>query len=142
MPDWPHGPLHRIAERGIYFVTAGTYLKEHYYREASALDELQELLFLTAQEHRVDLHAWALLSNHYHLVLETEQPLQPFFRHLHSVAARERNRNDDTERRKAGWFEDRAERSFVRMVQALKIDKLNVLDDFTPLLECGGLPPL
>ena len=185
MPDWPHGPLHRIAERGIYFVTAGTYQKEHYYREASALDELQELLFSKAREHRVNLHAWALLSNHYHLVLETQQQLPPFFRHLHSLAACERNRNDDTERRKvwfqyrdtqltyersylarlkyvnenavhhkivlrstnyrwcsAAWFEDCAERSFVRLVQGLKIDKLNVPDDYAPVLECGGLPPL
>jgi len=106
MPDWPHGPLHRIAERGIYFITAGTYLKEHYYRDASALNEFQELLFSTTQEHRVDLHACALLSNHYHLILETEQSLQPFFRHLHSLAARERNLRDGVEGRKV-WFQYR-----------------------------------
>ena len=184
MPDWPHGPLHRLAERGIYFITAGTYQKDHYYRKVAALNEFQELLFSTAQEHRVDLHAWALLSNHYHLILETEQPLRPFFRHLHSLAARERNLRDGVEGRKvwfqyrdtqltyersylarlnyvnenavhhrivlrstnyrwcsAAWFEDRADRSFVRMVQNLKIDKLNVPDDFTPVLECGGLLP-
>ncbi|HEY8180720.1 MAG TPA: hypothetical protein VII32_00665 [Thermoanaerobaculia bacterium] len=185
MPDWPHGPLHRIAERGIYFITAATYQKQHYYRSASALDQFQELLFLTAEEHEVSLHSWAMLSNHYHLVLENPKPLLPFIRKLHSVAARERNRSDCVGGRRvwyqyhdiqlthessylarlkytnenavhhglvlratnyrwcsAQWFEDHAERAFVRTVQSMKIDRVNVADDFKPILECGGLPPL
>jgi putative transposase len=176
--DWPHGPLHRITERGIYFITASTYLKEHYYRNASALDELQNLLFATAKEHAIDLYSWALLSNHYHLVVESQQTLLPFIRKLHSVAARERNRGDCVAGRRvwfqyrdtqlthessylarlkyvnenavhhgivlratnyrwcsATWFEDHAERAFVRTVQALKIDRINLPDDFNPILE-------
>jgi len=28
----PHAPLHQLGQRGTYFVTAGTYLKEHHFR--------------------------------------------------------------------------------------------------------------
>ena len=182
--DWPHAPLHRIAERGIFFITAGTYLKQHHYRSARALDELQDMPFSSAQLDHVSLHAWALLSNHYHLIVEPDGPLLPFLRRLHSVAARDRNRVDCTQGRRvwfqyrdtqltyershlsrlkyvnenavhhgivsratnyrwcsASWFEDHAERAFVRTVQAMKIDALRVPDDYAPVLECGGKPP-
>ena len=42
----------------------------------------------------------------------------------------------------ARWFEDHAERAFSRAVQALKIDRINVADEFAPILECGALAPL
>ena len=29
---WPHAPLHQLAERGAYFVTASTRLKAHHFR--------------------------------------------------------------------------------------------------------------
>ncbi len=164
MPDWPHGPLHRIRERGIYFITAGTYLKQHYYRRPDALDELQKLLFFLCEKYRLQLHAWALLSNHYHLVIEG--CLQPFIRHNfadgvdgrrvwfqyrdtqltyeRSYLARLKYVNENpvhhgivlraTNYRwcSASWFEDNADRAFVRTVQRLKIDQVNVPDDFQP----------
>src|SRR5260370_32758963 len=98
MADWPHGPLHRIRERGIYFITAGTYLKQHFYRSRKQLDHLQQLLFHLCEKHSLILHAWALLSNHYHLVAEGS--LQPFIRQLHSIAAHDRNRADGIEGRR------------------------------------------
>ena len=67
--DWPHAPLHRFANSGVYFVTAGTFGKQHFFREAAALDDLQESLFARAGEHDCRLQAWALFSNHYHLVI-------------------------------------------------------------------------
>ncbi|HMC23326.1 MAG TPA: hypothetical protein VKL19_15840 [Thermoanaerobaculia bacterium] len=104
MPDWPHSPLHRIRERGIYFITAGTYLKQHFYRTHNALDQLQQLLFVLSEKHGLLLHAWALLSNHYHLVIEGS--LQPFFRQLHSIASHDRNHADGVEGRRV-WFQYR-----------------------------------
>jgi hypothetical protein len=29
---WPHAPTHQLSESGTYFVTAGTYLKDHHFR--------------------------------------------------------------------------------------------------------------
>src|SRR5438132_336528 len=176
--DWPHGPLHRIAARGIYFITAGTYRKQHYDRSSDALDELQKLLFAAAEAHGIRFHSWSLLSNHYHLIVEAQQDLTAFIRRFHSVAAIERNRQDATAGRRvwyqyrdtqltyersylarlryvnenavhhglvlratnyrwcsASWFEECADRAFVRTVQTIKIDGINVSDDFDPVLD-------
>ena len=29
--DWPHAPVHRLADNAIYFVTAGTLHKKHFF---------------------------------------------------------------------------------------------------------------
>jgi putative transposase len=50
---------------------------------------------------------WSLFSNHYHIVLTSDQPttsLQPMIREFHSVSARELNRLDGTRDRKV-WFQ-------------------------------------
>ena len=174
MPDWPHGPLHRISERGIYFITAGTYLKQHFYRRPRDLDALQQLLFKLTEQYTLDLHAWSLFSNHF-LEQAYDGALQPFLCHFHSQAARDQNQADTVTGRRvwfqyrdtqltfersylarlkyvnenpvhhgmvlratnyrwcsATWFEDHAERAFVKTVQRMKIDSVNVEDDFAP----------
>ena len=37
---WPHAPVHELSGRGTYFVTAGTYLKDHFFRTADRLQVL------------------------------------------------------------------------------------------------------
>jgi putative transposase len=103
--DWPHAPLHRLGASGAYIITAGTYLKEHYFRKREEL--LQDLLFDFVRAHSFDLQAWSLFSNHYHIVITSDQPrtsLQPMIRELHSVSARELNRLDGIRGRKV-WFQ-------------------------------------
>ena len=34
---WPHAPLHQLSQRGTYFVTVGTYRKQHHFRGAARL---------------------------------------------------------------------------------------------------------
>ena len=68
MFDWPHAPVHRFDATGVYFITAGTYLKRHYYRERTRLDAFLHRLFGLAREHSIALQAWTVFSNHYHLV--------------------------------------------------------------------------
>src|SRR5207244_5926924 len=94
-------------------------------------------------------HSWSLRSNHYHLIVEAQQDLTAFIRRFHSVAAIERNRQDATAGRRvwyqrrtsmvfASWFEECADRAFVRTVQTIKIDGINVSDDFDPVwMSCG-----
>ena len=160
-------------------MTAGTYLKQHFYRSPSALDSLQQLLFNLTAQYMLQLHAWSLFSNHYHLIVENNRSgsLQPFFRHLHSQAARDRNQLDEIDGRRvwfqyrdtqltfersylarlkyvnenavhhrmvlratnyrwcsATWFEEQADRAFVKTVQRLKIDSVSVPDEFFPEL--------
>ena len=104
--DWPHSPLHRLSERGTYMVTAGTLGKEHFFRDAKALDLLEQHLLSKAKAYYWQLEAWAVFSNHYHFVghaLEDAATLKPFLTHLHADTAREVNLKDGRPARKV-WF--------------------------------------
>ena len=45
MSDWPHAPVHRFGDEGVYFVTGSTYNKQHIFLGSRTLDALQELAF-------------------------------------------------------------------------------------------------
>ncbi len=107
MVDWPHGPLHRFSPTGIFFVTGATYLKQHHYRSRAALDSLQEQLFVLARDFAIQLQAWSLLSNHYHIVAEGEGPrLRDMLQKLHSLEAHSVNKRDGVTGRKV-WYQFR-----------------------------------
>jgi putative transposase len=106
---WPHAPIHQLAEGGTYFVTAGTYQKEHHFRGADRLAVLQRgLLKLTAQ-FGWHLEAWAVFSNHYHFVAHSPRSatdassLTEMLTELHSKTSIWANRLDRTPERKV-WF--------------------------------------
>jgi putative transposase len=104
--DWPHAPLHRLSGKGTYMVTAGTLGKEHFFRDARALDLLESQLLGKAAEYHWQLEAWAVFSNHYHFVghaIEDAGTLKPFLSHLHANTAREVNLRDGTPERQV-WF--------------------------------------
>jgi len=102
---WSHAPFHFTAADGIYMITSGTCQKRHFYEAPADLDLLQSQLFAIAKEHSIVLHAWCLLVNHYHLVVDAMSgTIQPFIRHLHSVAAIELNRRQGAPGRKV-WFQ-------------------------------------
>ncbi|MBV9124894.1 MAG: hypothetical protein JO112_16190 [Planctomycetes bacterium] len=85
-PHWPHAPLHRISEHGTYIVTAGTYLKQHFFAGPDRLDQLPAELLALAAEHGWQLEAWAVFSNHYHFVAHTSAEaadLKVFLKNLH-----------------------------------------------------------
>jgi putative transposase len=107
MRDWPHSPAHRLAERGAYMVTAGTFRKEHFFRSPEGLTLLCDSLLELAVTYGWQLQAWAVFSNHYHFVA-TAPPdpnsLRSLIRHLHSHTAREINRQGNTPGRRV-WFE-------------------------------------
>jgi putative transposase len=65
---WPHAPLHQLSLRGTYFVTAGTYRKEHHFRGDTRLNVLQRGLLTVARDFQWQLEAWAIFSNHYHFI--------------------------------------------------------------------------
>jgi putative transposase len=183
MSDWPHAPIHRFGESGIYFITGATLHKQHIYRSTTALDSLQECLFTNASKHDCWLQAWSLFSNHYHLVVASDdgERLRRMLSRLHTEAAIDANSRDGTKGRKvwyqfrdkqltferswlarlrythenavhhglvrdavqypwcsAGWFERTARRSFVETVRRMKIDRVNVYDDF----QAAALLPL
>jgi putative transposase len=108
MTNWPHAPLHRFGDSGIYFVTAGTYFKQHFFRDPQALDTLQDSLFIQAERHKCDLQAWSLFSNHYHLVVNSDdgRGVREMLTRLHVQTAIDQNRRDGASGRKV-WYQFR-----------------------------------
>jgi putative transposase len=106
--DWPHAPLHRFVEGdAIYFVTAATYLKQHFYRTAKRLDGLQARVFALAKEHECSLQAWSIFSNHYHLVVSADGEKVPdMLTRLHTAEGIDANEIDGTPGRQV-WFQFR-----------------------------------
>jgi putative transposase len=106
--DWPHAPLHRFDNAGVYFVTAGTHLKQHFFSDAAALDALEAALFAHVAKHLCRLQAWALFSNHYHLVIAADEgeAVREMISAFHRSAAIDVNRRDRTTARKV-WYQYR-----------------------------------
>jgi REP-associated tyrosine transposase len=106
MPDWPHAPLHRVSEAGAYIITAGTYRKRHILDTPAKLDLVRDALFHVALAQGWELQAWAVLSNHYHLVaaVPDEADLSRFIHSLHRFTSRELNKIDRTSGRRV-WHQ-------------------------------------
>jgi putative transposase len=65
---WPHAPLHQLSQSGTYFVTVGTYQKQHHFRGRDRLCVLHRGLLTVARDFGWRLEAWAVFSNHYHFL--------------------------------------------------------------------------
>ncbi len=104
--DWPHAPVHRIADNAIYFVTAGTLHKKHLFDTPVKRDVFERLLLSLARQNSWQLEAWAVFSNHYHIVARGNpgsQNLGEFLHDLHGVSANELNKLDGIKKRNV-WF--------------------------------------
>jgi putative transposase len=97
---WPHAPLHQLSQRGTYFVTVGTYLKQHHFSGAERLRVLHRGLLTVAQSFEWQLEAWAVFSNHYHFVAhspaldESAESLARMLGLLHEKTAKWLNKLD------------------------------------------------
>jgi len=106
MTDWPHAPVHRFGDAGVYFVTGSTLYKQHFFR--GVLNALQELLFEKASEHGIALQAWCLFSNHYHLVATAEEGprLKKMLERFYVDSAKAINERDQVQGRRV-WYQCR-----------------------------------
>jgi putative transposase len=104
-PPWPHAPTHQLSTRGTYFVTAGTYLKGHYFHDPKRLRVLQRGLLTLARDFGWQLEAWAVFSNHYHFIghspaaEDSAASLSRMTGVLHTKTARWVNKLDNIPRR-------------------------------------------
>ena len=104
--DWPHAPVHRLADNAVYFVTAGTLHKARLFDTPEKCDLLERLLLTDSQAFGWQLEAWAVFANHYHFVARgnpDSRNLGEFLQHLHGVSARELNKLDGVTGRQV-WF--------------------------------------
>ncbi|HEV7472791.1 MAG TPA: transposase [Pyrinomonadaceae bacterium] len=176
---WPHAPVHRLSSRGAYFLTAGTYRKEHFFRSADRLRVLHRGVLTVARNAGWQLEAWAVFSNHYHFVGhspptdDNAESLSKMLSLLHEKTAKWINKLDGSIGRQvwhnfwdtkltyeksyfarlkyvhlnpvkhglvsvataypwcsAGWFERTARPAQVKTIYSLRIDKINVYDEY------------
>ena len=157
-------------------ITAGTYEKVHHLHTPERRDLMQTALFGVAAEFGWELQAWAILSNHYHIVARSpDDPatLRRLIGKLHMTTAKALNRLDEAPGRKvwfqyweshltferswlarlnyvhynparhgvapnahnwrwcsAAWFAENATPAFRATVEAFKVDRLTVPDDY------------
>jgi putative transposase len=104
--DWPHAPVHRLADNAVYMVTAATLHKEHLFNAPEKLGLLEAMLLSLAKAAGWQLEAWALFANHYHCVARghpASSHLGEFIQRLHGASSRELNRLDGVTGRQV-WF--------------------------------------
>jgi putative transposase len=105
-PSWPHAPPHRLIERGTYIVTCGTCHKQHFLNSPERLSLVRNRLFELAHKHGWQLQAWAVMSNHYHLIAaspENPASLKKLLSALHTLTARDLNVMDNQTGRRV-WY--------------------------------------
>ena len=104
--DWPHGPVHRLREGGMYIVTAGAYGKQALFHSTERLNYVTNALMILAEEYGWRLQAWAIFPNHYHFVGASEKAntLRRLIQYLHSITAKHINMLDGKPGRKV-WFQ-------------------------------------
>jgi len=104
--DWAHAPPHWHKEKGSYLITAGTYTKAHIFNSKDLLDYLQRSLLKLLVEFDFKEQAWAVFSNHYHVIFETASPetIPIFVRRLHGSTSHRANEVQDKPGRKV-WYQ-------------------------------------
>lgn len=105
-PPWPHAPVHKLTEHGVYIVTAGTLHKQHVFNSDDKLTLLEAKLLELANHYSWQIEAWSVFPNHYHFVTRgcpASTSLRKYITHLHADTARAVNRLDKLEGRRV-WF--------------------------------------
>ncbi|RYG87728.1 MAG: hypothetical protein EON58_20495 [Alphaproteobacteria bacterium] len=109
MKHWPHAPSHRTEHPGAYMVTGATYEKAHRLTTRARLDAFEQLLLEEIAAAGWSTQAWAVFSNHYHLILHSPDEggeLSLVLKKVHSISARTLNAEDGVVGRKV-WYQHR-----------------------------------
>ncbi len=110
----PHSPPHPIRDRPYYLLTATCYEHARHMLSPARRQHVRDALFSTFISLGVDLLAWVILPNHYHILAHVPdfRNLGQGFRAVHGPASRQWNEEDGAAGRKV-WnrFSDRAIRS-------------------------------
>lgn len=84
-------------------VTGGTYLKQPFLSTPEKLSLVRDMLFEQTQKYDWQLHAWAVMNNHYHFIAsspDTPESLTTLIARLHEYSAKKLNKTDNSPGRK------------------------------------------
>jgi putative transposase len=109
-----HAPPHFDQTRGVYLISAACYEHQAILKTGTRRCEWEQTLREGLERGgRIELRAWVVLPNHYHLLIEGDlHGFAEWIRRLHNGKATQWNREDHTPGRKV-WhrFADRVIRS-------------------------------
>ncbi len=104
---WRHAPSHLFSPSSAYMITAGTHRKTCLFDTPQKRDMLTSLLLSELDSHGWALQAWAVMSNHYHVVAHAPadaNSLARVIRRIHSKSAVALNEVDQVPGRRV-WFQ-------------------------------------
>ncbi len=103
MPHAPHHhPPHIFKNNAIYFITARTIDKNPHFNTTEKKNIFCLCLKAGLQKFEVEIFAWVLLSNHYHLLIKIDkkESLSKFINYLHGKSSYELNKLNKIEKHK------------------------------------------
>ncbi len=110
----PHSPPHPIRLQTFYLLTAACYEHKHHLSTPFRRQQLLNLIFEKCIHEALEIRAWVVLSNHYHLLVYVPdfKKLSKLFQQIHGSTSRQWNLEDNMMGRKV-WYRycDRAIRS-------------------------------
>lgn len=109
-----HHPPHPVREQTCYLLTVACYEHQHYMTAAARRQQILDLLFEQVVLYGIQMYAWAVLTNHYHLLTRVPvfDALKVVFQRVHGRTAFEWNREENVIGRKVWYrYSDRAIRS-------------------------------
>jgi len=85
-----HVPFHLYLDNEIYFITARTYEKIKYFNSAEKLQALSKCVSESAKKYKIDIYAYVILYNHYHLLVKLSKgkELKNFISYIHGKSGR------------------------------------------------------
>jgi putative transposase len=110
----PHQPPHPVRGQSLYLLTATCYEHQHYICTPERRQGLLDLLFERFILEAIELCAWVILTNHYHVLVKVPDfgLLGDVFRRVHGRSSHDWNKEDDAPGRRVWYrYSDRAMRS-------------------------------
>jgi putative transposase len=110
----PHQPPHLPLDHTLYLLTAACYEHRHHMHTAERRQTVLDMLFEQFIQQGMEIHAWVVLTNHYHLLVDVTQfqALGEIFRRVHGRTSYDWNQADGARGRKVWYhYSDRAIRS-------------------------------
>lgn len=100
-----HRPPHLILNNTWYFITAHTYKQSSIFQPQPHKEIWLETLIEITSGYGIDLFAWALLQNHYHVLMyfNNANCLPNFIQRFHGSTAYQLNKLDETKGRTI-WY--------------------------------------
>jgi putative transposase len=101
----PHQPPHLALDQSLYLLTAACYEHRHHMHTPERRQTVLDMLFEWFIQYGMEIHAWVVLSNHYHLLVHVTQfkALGKIFQRVHGRTSHDWNEQDQKQGRKV-WY--------------------------------------